>query len=396
MRDGVIEPLLDEHADQVAAGLGIPGFEDDSTGTSLAVIGMHGVTEDGDPRSAVECMEVMAEAIAWHCWPKFGLGEVDEVTFSVKWNGDEVLIPGGQEIPVLNSFRSALLDVVERDENGGETVNPDVRSIDSQRPLQHLGLLGVRHSPYTRTTYEHRVAAISGPSHHVALMRHPRIVVKYFEGPRLRSEHVQWAGVFHASDESDEAFARAEPPTHDDWVSDGLEKPDRTYVNVMYTRLAEKVREILAPGSTDDPRANALPLGALSSRLGSLIASAQGTGGRLQPRMSRTTLTSRKLGGVSVLTETLVDEDGPTLIVEFEADPANTERVLEVRPKVLVDAGRAEHDPPAKATLPSVKEFVVNGDQIDGLTTTIRTESRGRVSIRVPDDTMVRAEISMS
>lgn len=394
VRDGVIEPILGEPADEVATALGFPAFEDGSTGTSIAILGIHGFTPEGDFRTANECMQVMAEAITWHCWPKFGLGNRDEIEFSVSWNGSEVPIPGGREIPVLEAYRSALLDIVESDTPSDPPHESEVHTIASQRPAQDLGRLAIRHTRFKQTPYRPLVPPLTGPSHHVALMRDPRIVVKYLEGPPLPSDLAQWSGVFHASKAVDDSFAKSEPPSHDDWVSEGLERPHKTFVNVAYRRIADVIRESLAPGQVESGFSTAVPLGALSSRLGSLIGPSEGTGGRASPRPSAGS-GPRRRGGVRVLSERLIESPDRSLIVEFEAEPSGSEARVKVTPRVLVDARRAESEPPEGAWLPVVKEMTVGDVSLNQAEATITERTVCSVTATVPDDTMVRLEITL-
>jgi hypothetical protein len=89
---------------------------------------------------------------------------------------------------------------------------------------------------------------IEGPSHHVALLREPELVVEYREGPAPVAAGTEWAAVFRTRRAEDGAFAAAEPPTHDTWNPDLLPRgPEKTKVNVALREIDKVLRDRWSP-----------------------------------------------------------------------------------------------------------------------------------------------------
>jgi len=261
-RDGVQEPLLGAEADNVASILQLQPFADEETGTSIVVI---------DPafEDPHEDMRAIACAITWHAWPKM-IAEAEAMQFGVSWNGDEVPIPDPEQTPPLDGFVAAY-----RRLKAGE-------SLECFRPQQRLGRLSLHRQlvraqqPQYPETFD---PPLHSPAHHVALLRAPHFVVKYHAGDALAGDAAEYAGVFLAEEEIDDAFAQSEPPTHDDWVARQLKGTARTFVNTTYSRLNERLRAYARPVTGDVIGAGGVPLGAASAQFATLVATAPSTGG---------------------------------------------------------------------------------------------------------------------
>ena len=195
----------------------------------------------------------------------------------------------------------------------------------------------------------------------MALLRQPRLVVKYLEGPQLTVDALEYAGVFLADPEVDGVFAASEPPTHDDWVSSFIESRfDRTVVNVSLREIAGVTSNFAQP-LTDHPadQQGAKPLGILSLALAGLLPGAEATGGEAQgPREPVEGPSRGKKARVRIL-ETLgpiLEGDQPVLIVRFQviAVPGTMSTKVRARTAVALDDGVLESDPPAGAMEPSV------------------------------------------
>lgn len=115
------------------------------------------------------------------------------------------------------------------------------------------------------------------PSHHIARMREPELVVDYFAGPPHPDPLFAYAGVFRASTEADPLFASSEPPTHDDWVSAGLHGTASGVVSRLRGELLKAVDEKF-PRQGGGLQVTVEGLGRLSSRLAGLIPSLTGSG----------------------------------------------------------------------------------------------------------------------
>ena len=261
-RDGVQEPLLDAEADEIASNFGVQPLVDDQTGTSIIII---------DPAFAepAEDMRAIACAITWHAWPKM-LSEAEAMQFSVTWNGDEVPIPDPEQTPPLDGFAAAY-----RRLKSGEP-------LECYRPQQRLGRLALHRQPLRAQRPDYPAAfepPFQSPAHHVALLRAPHFVVKYYPGDPLAGDVAEYAGVFLADEEIDDVFAESEPPTHDDWVARQLKGPARSFVNTTYTRLNERLRAYARPVTGEVVGTGGVPLGAASAKFASLVATAPSTGG---------------------------------------------------------------------------------------------------------------------
>src|SRR3954468_6062588 len=117
-------------------------------------------------------------------------------------------------------------------------------------------------------------AGVDGDPHHICLMRSPELVVRYLEGPTTSSVHSVYAGVFRADDELDDVYAAAEPPTHDNWVSEQLTGHEKTFVRTTFTRLREQLAVFRAPVQSAVSTTSRTALGAVSNYLGGLVAAA--------------------------------------------------------------------------------------------------------------------------
>src|SRR5262249_29450473 len=92
-------------------------------------------------------------------------------------------------------------------------------------------------------------AAFEGLAHHIVLLRDPELVVDYDEGLETLSIGTEWAGVFKADEAVDDAFARAEPPTHDAWESKLVPAGrERRYVHFALLGLREEAERFVGPG----------------------------------------------------------------------------------------------------------------------------------------------------
>jgi hypothetical protein len=213
---------------------------------------------------------------------------------------------------------------------------------------------------------------LADQSHHVALLRKPRLVVKYLAGPKPPSEGVDVAGVFIVDDRSadgevENAFALSEPPVHDDWVPAALEsRAHKVYVNGALKRIRERLGGFVLP-FTDSTTAEAPQpgLGAFSEMMGGLLATTTGTGARAQPPNSEGSGGGQN-GNQSGRARMTVTEGrlenhlsfGLILAVPFSIEKGSKNGPLKVSAvaSVLLDGG-TEREPPEGAEGPVVRGF---------------------------------------
>lgn len=267
-RGAVVEPLIGREAEVTAQRLGLKPFGSDETGTTVVVIDPN--LDELEPREAAD---YLAETIAWHLWPKM-ISSNDgppAMQFSVTCDGVLRPVPDPRETRPLNMFVSAH----ER------MSGPDGSDLNCLRPKRYLGRLGLvkRIMPPLEPTRASRMLAIEDVVHHVCLMRPAELVVTYLPGPKPPSVNQGYAGVFRADETMDEIYAKAEPPTHDAWNPQSLDKPESTFVHTTYTRISEAEDRLLSLGGTTRSGASNVALGAASSLFSGLVGGAWGIGG---------------------------------------------------------------------------------------------------------------------
>ncbi|MDW4908031.1 hypothetical protein RB628_22460 [Streptomyces sp. ADMS] len=264
----VVEPLVGQQAETTAQRLGLRPFGPDETGTAVVVI-----DPNLDDLAPNEAANYLAETITWHLWPKMiSVGNKSPaMRFSVACDGIEHPVPDPQEIRPLNMFVSAY-------EAMTDSAGID---LECRRPRRHLGRLGLvkRIMPPLEPTRASRILDIENLVHHVCLMRPAELVVTYRPGPKPPSENQGYAGVFRADVSMDEIYAKAEPPTHDAWNPQSLEKPESTYVQTTFSRINEALDSLLSLGGVARPGASNVALGAASSMFSGLVGGAWGIGG---------------------------------------------------------------------------------------------------------------------
>ncbi|MFE9963777.1 hypothetical protein ACWD7T_13040 [Streptomyces sp. 900116325] len=262
-RDGYIEPLLDDQADEVARRLGLPTFPAGETGTTVAIV---------DPsfgeRDDAEAMRWIADSMVWNLWPKMlPEGGDAPMRFSVSHNGSDVRVARPSEVPHLRPFLWAHGQM--------------------DRELQHKGLrrplgrLGVRRfiappGPPPEVALE---AGLSERIHHTCLMRPVDLVVRYLEGPPFFQEQGGYAAVFRADPGMDRVFAATEPASHDDWKVDRLQGDDRRLARHALRQVADAMREAAAPAAVVDHAGEGVSLAGMSQLMAGLMAGAPGEGG---------------------------------------------------------------------------------------------------------------------
>ncbi|GAB2904949.1 hypothetical protein [Streptomyces heilongjiangensis] len=264
----VIEPLIGQEAEATAQRLGLKPFGPDETGTSVVVIDPN---LDGLP--ANHAADYLADTITWHLWPKMISvgGKPPAMHFSVSCDGIEHPVPDPRATRPLNLFVSAYEAMIG-------SAGTD---LECRRPKRHLGRLGLvkRIMPPLEPTRASRMLDIETLVHHICLMRPAELVVTYRPGPKPPSENQGYAGVFRADVSMDEVYAKAEPPTHDAWNPQSLERPESTYVQTTFSRINEALESLLSLGGVTRPGASNVALGAASSMFSGLVGGAWGIGG---------------------------------------------------------------------------------------------------------------------
>ncbi|MEU1038655.1 hypothetical protein [Streptomyces sp. NPDC005907] len=264
----VVEPLVGREAETTAQRLGLRPFASEETGTTVVVIDPN--LDELEPSDAAD---YLAETITWHLWPKMmsSSGGTPAMNFSVTCDGVPHTVPDPRETRPLNMFVAAYENMIGA---GGSDVH-------CLRPKRYLGRLGLvkRIMPPLEPTRASRMLDIEDLVHHVCLMRPAELVVRYHPGPKPPSVNQGYAGVFRADETMDEVYAKAEPPTHDAWHPQSLDRPESTYVQTTFRRIAEAQERLLSLGGVTRSGASNVALGAASSLFSGLVGGAWGIGG---------------------------------------------------------------------------------------------------------------------
>ncbi|MEU1617802.1 hypothetical protein ABZ479_10915 [Streptomyces sp. NPDC005722] len=264
----VVEPLVGPVAEAAAQRLGLRPFDAQETGTTVVV-----VDPTLDNLEPAEAADYLAETIAWHLWPKMISvdGKPASMTFSITRDGVPHRVPNPRDTRPLNMFVAAYEAMI----------GPEGSDLACMRPKRHLGRLGLvkRIQPPLEPTRASRMLDIEDMVHHVCLMRPAELVVTYHPGPKPPSVNQGYAGVFRADRSMDEIYAKAEPPTHDAWNPQSLERPESTFVLTTFRRIGEALDGLLSLGGVTRPGASSIALGAASSFFSGLVGGAWGIGG---------------------------------------------------------------------------------------------------------------------
>ncbi|WP_382465153.1 hypothetical protein ACFIN9_10425 [Streptomyces noursei] len=269
------EPLLDAQADAVARELGIPGFHAEETGTTLVVVDPD-LTDpslpdsDTTPELSVpEAGAFLSDAAAWNLWPIMLTDRAVHMAVRVTANGTDIAVPDAESDAALAFFASAYRSVAEG--SGPLLV--------CGKPRRDLGRFAHQYTyGASVTSLAARELGLEGAPHHVCLLRGPELVVRYHSGPERSNPDAGYAAVFKVTDELDETFARAEPPTHDGWEYQQLQGREATFVRTAGRRLKEQCDRLSGAQARRAVKVGEYALGSVAQRLGHLLAGSGGTG----------------------------------------------------------------------------------------------------------------------
>ena len=271
--DGIVDPIIDDEAEQLASVLGFLPRDDDRTGTSIMILDFE---NEGEEIETVG--RRIVELLLWNFWPRMMLDTPLDRRFSctVEVNGTPIEIPNPEEFSPLHLFVKAMRAAKEGSGN-------NVHRVSSRRPIKDLGILAMEKGLRTpRRPLVRKDSLFPAISKHIALMRPVELVVKYLEGEALPDDRLEWGGVFIASSEPEveRAFANSEPPAHDNWIPDNLPKGRiKTYVNVALRELKEYAFNmgVLSP-SQATASSSGPPLARVAGKLGEVLEGVGGDG----------------------------------------------------------------------------------------------------------------------
>ncbi|WP_256592125.1 hypothetical protein [Pseudomonas sp. CC120222-01a] len=299
------------------------------------------ILEDEDLRSFAGRI---SEAILWNFWPRMMRDTPPSLKFNLRLEveGRNFEIPAPENFAPLDLFCKAM-----KSAKSGKGNN--LLELSATKSNIKLGVLAIEKGLRgQRRNYVADSSLIPPVAQHIALMRPVGLVVKYMIGTALPDERLEWGGVFVVSDEEEveSAFAEAEPPAHDDWIPENLEKGiAKTLVNVALRDLRRIASEIGLSSILNKPKTQAgPPLAKLASRLGAALEGVSGDGaGRVR----------NKAGGRRKVTHALAS--GPHFVrlesvkagivavfrTEVRQDAKRSANALIASASVAVDGGRA-------------------------------------------------------
>lgn len=380
-----VDPIEGEDAASLAEALGFPERSPERSGTSIMILDPRFIEEDRE-----RAVELIEEALLWFFWPRLleGTPEGRRMRFRIFVGNEERPLPRPEDFPPLDLFARAMKGL-RADPPAGEVV----RSLRPQRVLGRLnivrGLRADRVAPAGRegSLFPERSAAI-------AVMRPVELVVRYYSGTQIADDRFEWGGVFVASDDDtvEEAFAKAEPPAHDDWQFEALaDKTARSIVRIALNRIRAAALEFANPVSAPPPDGAAGP--SLAGVAGLFGRALEGEGQGAGPRRPGPTGGGGR-SGPSVTRPTFVrleqGEAGPVGVFELVVRGDGPAFALYLDPLLVMDGGTASET--ASAARPTIVRIVdEHGDELGLDEPILLGDRRGRfeVSVAMPADCAV-------
>lgn len=414
-------PIENNAAAKLAAALGFRPFNDNETGTSIMIIAPKFESAISAPEDAARCI---AESMAIWFWPRM-LGCADDlghIKFAVSSDGKPVAVPDPKRHSPFNLYAAALDSLVRRARKNKEVQPPSlVRAIRIERPAARLGWLSLSLAP-RHVREDMAICKLEGHAfadqvdqrgahmphaHHVALLRGPGQVIKYMPCRAYPDEGMEYAGLFLVDGEADnhddndainEAFAKSEPPSHDDWTPDDLEEDwHRRYVRVALREIKNVSDEFADAGKPIVADADQEPLGAISAQLGELM-SAPGPGASSETRGGGV---GGGIGGggangvkLQITGDGILEmlEGSVVFALPFRVLSPSAGATIEAFPKVLVAGGGTESEAPTGDDEPEVIGWRrPNGNIVRTSKLRLKKadDSDWHAIVRVPTDAMV-------
>lgn len=349
--DGIVDPLLGPAARDVAQTLGmrIPAVH--GTGTSIMVI----APDFAGVKNGTERVSAIADAALKWAWPHaLELDKAANIKFQFSADGAEITGPRPLDHPIYREFAAAYIEgrrkILNADHGGNwqTTFTP----ISSKRPKRNLGLLIHRlsHTP---------IATGSELENSVALLRDPRMVVKYL--PVVAPQNgVPVFGVFISSPEMNSQFAESEPVTHDDWVyrQAAVEKNAPNPVRIALDNIRDTFRSLSAKAAIAGDGVHSKGAARVSAALGGLLAGFTGSGAESQPAANPTARGARRprKAAIRIVGPASLDLLDGEIVAKytFALSGGRPDNSLAVRvaARVVTESGGNESDGPRGAELP--------------------------------------------
>ena len=277
--DGVIDPATGPEARAIAESVGMPIPRHGETGTCIMILAPHFFQgEGGDVGPKDRITAIRAAAVKW-AWPHaVDIGAGPNVRFFFSHDG-EVLPPIDPfKEPSVKHFAQAYADLERAALSKRAPLAPQTKLevIMSQNPIRRLGTLSMRQAI-------NHIGDDRALQNTVALMRNPRIVVKYLEVAAPADDYSVYS-VFLADPEVDEDFATSEPVTHDDWiVKEAITRGNRNFVRIALNRIENTFKNMHRPSAPATAAQQAAGATRIATALGGLVGGISGHGAASQP-----------------------------------------------------------------------------------------------------------------
>jgi hypothetical protein len=273
----IAEPIKGQQADVIATELGMPHFESESLGTTILLIqpNLNETENKQDIKGWEKILNKAAEYLTIYFWPKMlTYNKKPSMEFKVSWMGKNIEVPNPLEFPAIKPFAESMYRLKNKEHLDESVFQHALLEIKSNKPIQKLGTLSLQSFPTIQSNlnFEEGENNSQNFTHHVALMRNPELVVKYYEGPSTGTDAIGYAGVFITDKDVDEIFANSEPPTHDDWAFKSLEeRSHRVFVRVALRNIYNEMDEFAKPFNYQPSKGEFLPIGAFATNLANAL-----------------------------------------------------------------------------------------------------------------------------
>ncbi|WP_139359559.1 hypothetical protein [Arthrobacter sp. SRS-W-1-2016] len=390
--DGIVDPLTGPSARGLAESLGmrIPAVDD--TGTSIMVVAPDFV----GVRSGRDRVSAIADAALKWAWPHaIDMGKGPNIRFEFTADSNSIPSPEPLNHPVYREFASAYIEGRKRiiDPSYESNWQTTFTAIRSQKPKRSMGLLTHRisHNP---------VATGSELENSVALLRDPRMVVKYLP-VSAQPSGVPIFGVFISTPDMNEKFAESEPVTHDDWVyqQTAAAKNSPNPVRIALDKIRETFRALSIQGAKAGTGVASKGAARVSAALGSLLSGFSGNGAEQQAAGSVEGQGAKRPRKASIrqLAESSLDLVDGEIVARFPfvvsgGRPGNAVAVR-VAARVVTESGGNESASPADAEMPRFIGWMFpNGllSSEDVLTVAVPSEDEITAVFTQPADAAIR------
>lgn len=400
--DGVIDPLVGADARRIAVLSGMPVPPEGDTGTSIMVISpvrVQAEEEGEDKEESARIAEIRAAALKW-AWPHtVDLGQGASVEFQFSFDGVDLPAIDAFNDPMVRHFAQAYADGEKYVHQNviPQSSQTKIARIISERPRQRLGILSMRQA-FANPEDDNQLENC------VALMRSPRIVVKYLNVAAPPDDYSVYS-VFRTDEDVDEDFASSEPVTHDDWnVKDARIRGRHNFVRIALNKIQATFRNIYGSSTTDTTGAQKVA-GAtrIAAALGGIIGGISGTGAASQailrpvPPSGGGGKAARRASARLSEPPRLITVDGlrhVSFVYQIQGGKDGEAFDLSAVARVVTVYG-AEVDAPLAAELPVFVGWQVNGELVRSPSLRICTPTSDAYSavFTQPDEVAITASV---